>query len=89
MTLGGAGLPYPQDPDKEEGVRPIRLTIQDIASAAGVEAVEHALRTVPGVMTVRADLAGNDVLVEAAETVQPDALIAAVEEAGFVAVLSG
>ena len=70
-------------------VKPIRLTIQGMASAGCAETVEHAIRTVPGVMSVRVDLAGSDVLVEAGETVEVNALLAAVQQAGYVATLAG
>jgi Cu+-exporting ATPase len=70
-------------------VQPIRLTIQGMASAGCAEAVEHAVRTVPGVMCVRVDLVGSDVLVEAGESVDVDALLAAVQQAGYIATLAG
>ena len=65
----------------------IRLEIAGLAGAN--EAVENALRTVPGVMSVRADPAGNGVRVEVTESVKGDDLIAAVGKAGYIAVLAG
>ena len=65
----------------------IRLNIAGLAGTN--EAVENALRTVPGVMSVRADPAGHGVRVEVIETVTADELIAAVQKAGYVATLAG
>ena len=70
-------------------MRPIRLTIQDIASPGSVEAVENALRLVPGVISVHPDLAAHGIVVEAGESVDIDALIAAVQKAGYIATLVG
>ena len=70
-------------------MQPIRLKIEDMASAGALQAVENALRIVPGVLSVRPDLAGNDVLVEAGESVDVDDLVAAVQKAGYVATLAG
>ena len=70
-------------------MEPIRLAIQGLASAASLEPVEEALRMVPGVMSVRPDSSGNVILVEAADTVRGDDLVAALLKAGFVAALAG
>ena len=69
-------------------MQPIRLTIHDIASAGALQAVENALRLVPGVISVRPDPAGHDVLVEAGENVNVDDLVAAVQKAGYVATVA-
>ncbi len=69
-------------------MEPIRLEIADLAAGAN-EAVENAIRMVPGVMSVRADPAGNGVRVEAVENVKVDDLIAAVRKAGYIATLAG
>jgi len=68
---------------------PIRLSIEGMASAGGIDAVENAIRMVPGVVSVRADSSGTCVLVEAAENVHPDDLIAAALKAGYNATLAG
>lgn len=68
---------------------PIRLAIEGVASAAATQAVENAIRMVPGVVSVRHDSSGNGVTVDAAENVRADDLIAAVAKAGYVATLEG
>ena len=68
-------------------MRPIRLTIRDLASPGTVDTVENALRMVPGVISVHADLADHSVVVEAAESVDVDMLVAAVQKAGYIATL--
>ena len=70
-------------------MRPIRLTIEELSSPGSVDAVENALRLVPGVISVHADLADHDVVVEAGESVDIDVLIAAVQKAGYIATLVG
>ena len=66
----------------------IRLEIAGFA-AASHEAIENALRMVPGVMSVRVDPAGRGVRVEVTDTVKADDLIAALGKAGYIATLSG
>jgi copper chaperone CopZ len=67
-----------------------RLRIEGLGAPGGIEAAENALRTVPGVMRVHFDSAsGDEVLVEAAETVSPEMLIEAVENAGQIAIVVG
>jgi copper chaperone CopZ len=66
----------------------IRLEIAD-AAAAPKDAVENALRIVPGVMSVRADPAGHGVHVEVTDTITADDLIVALGKAGYIATLSG
>ena len=70
-------------------MRPIRLTIQEIASPGSVETVENALRLVPGVISVHADPAAPSVVGEAGDSVEIDELIAAVQKAGYIATLVG
>ena len=70
-------------------MRPIRLTIEDLAAPGSVEAVENALRLVPGVISVHADLADHGVVVEAGESLDIDVLIAAVQKAAYIATLVG
>lgn len=70
-------------------MEPIRLSIEGLASAAAAQPAAEALRMVPGVISVRPDSSGNAVLVEAAEGVQADDLIAALLKAGFVATRAG
>lgn len=66
----------------------IHLTFEQIgAPRPGM--VENALRTVPGVLAVRTDPAHTGVHVEATQNVRSDDLIAALQEAGIVARLSG
>lgn len=66
----------------------IRLEIAD-AAMASKDAVENALRIVPGVMSVRADPAGHGVHVEVTDTTKADDLIVALGKAGYIATLSG
>jgi len=70
-------------------MRPIRLTIEELSSPGSVDAVENALRLVPGVISVHADLVDHGVVVEAGESVDIDVLIAAVQKAGYIATLVG
>ena len=70
-------------------MRPIRLTIQEIASPGSVETVENALRMVPGVISVHADPPAHGVVVEAGDSIEIDDLIAAVQKAGYIATLVG
>lgn len=65
-------------------MEPIRLKIEGMAASGSVEAVENALRMVPGVLSVRPGSA-SDVIVEAAENVDPDDLVAAARKAGYIA----
>lgn len=69
-------------------MEPIRLEIAGLAAGAN-EAVENALRTVPGVMSVRSDPAGNGVRIEAVDDIDVEELIAAVGKAGYIATLAG
>jgi copper chaperone CopZ len=69
-------------------MEPIRLKIEGRVGGSS-EGVENALRTVPGVMSVRADPTGNGVHVEAAEGVKADDLIAAARKAGYITTLAG
>jgi copper chaperone CopZ len=75
---------------EETSMEPIRLRIEGGSGPGGIEAVENALRTVPGVMSVRlAAVARDEILVEAAETVSAESLVEAVENAGHIAVVIG
>jgi copper chaperone CopZ len=74
---------------EEASLQPIRLEIVDLGAAGALEGVENALRTVPGVMSVRADPRGEGVHVEAADSIDPDDLVAAVQKAGYIATLAG
>jgi copper chaperone CopZ len=67
----------------------IRLKISGIAAAGTPFGAEAALREVAGVLSVHADPAGRSVEIHVAPTVTAAALIAAVERAGYVAVLAG
>lgn len=70
-------------------MQPIRLRIEGKGATRGVEAIENALRAVPGVLTVRFDPASGDELhVEAADTVNTELLIGAVRKAGYIATLA-
>jgi copper chaperone CopZ len=69
-------------------MEPIRLEIPGLA-AGGADAVENALRMVPGVLSVRSDPAGQSVRVEAVEDVKIEELIAAVQKAGYIATFVG
>jgi hypothetical protein len=70
-------------------MNPIHLLIQGLGSSGTLDAVEAALRMVPGVLSVRLDTTGRGVLVEAADTVEPENVIAALLKAGYVATLAG
>jgi copper chaperone CopZ len=70
-------------------MKPTRLKIESMASTGGGETLEDALRLVPGVMSVRTEPGASDVLVEAAENVEPADLVAAAQKAGYVVVLAG
>jgi copper chaperone CopZ len=71
-------------------MQPIRLKIEGMGATGAIEAVENALRTVPGVLHVRVDpVHGDEVHVEVAETVDPELLVDAVLNAGYIATLSG
>jgi hypothetical protein len=70
-------------------MEPIRLTIERGDKPGAAAEVENALRMVPGVLSVRLQPHGADVVVEAADSVAPDELIAAARKAGYVATLSG
>lgn len=48
-----------------------------------VEAVSSEIKLLPGVTGVRVDLAGGGVTVTSAETLDDDAVAAAVDEAGY------
>jgi copper chaperone CopZ len=69
-------------------MEPIRLTIQETASGVDLQAVENALRMVAGVMSVRAEPSESAVVVEAAEGVEADDLVAAARKAGYVAAVA-
>lgn len=71
-------------------MQPVRLKIVEAGAgaAAGLTAAENALRMVPGVLSARAEPAsGDEVRVEAADTLDPELLIEALQDAGFVATL--
>ena len=71
-------------------MEPVRLKITGLGASGGMEAVENALRTVPGVMNVSRDpKAPDQVKVEIAPTVRSDALVQAVQDAGYTATLIG
>jgi len=67
----------------------VRLQVEGMSCAGCQGAVERALRAVPGVISARADIVHKSATVEAAETVTPQALIEAVEHAGYEAELAG
>jgi copper chaperone CopZ len=68
-------------------MEPIRLRLEGPASVGAMEAVENALRLVPGVISVRADPAAHEVHVTAAESVDADELIKAAQKTGAIATL--
>ena len=71
-------------------MQPIRLKIEGAGATAGIGEIENALRTVPGVLSVRLDpVPGQGLHVEAADTVDPQLLIEAVQNAGYIATLIG
>ena len=71
-------------------MQPIRLKIEAVGVAGGLEAIENALRAVPGVLSVRFDpVPGDELHVEAADTIDPELLVEAVQDAGYIATLVG
>jgi len=62
-----------------------RLAIEGMTCASCVARVESALRAVPGVIDARVNLASETATVEAVQTVERGALIAAVDRAGYAA----
>jgi hypothetical protein len=76
-------------PQREKPMEPIRLAVERMASAGPLEAMENALRTVPGVISVRTAPSGSEVLVEAVETIEPDDLVKAAQNAGYVVTIVG
>ena len=70
-------------------MEPIRLGIEDMASAGSLELVANALRMVPGVISVRPVPGAQEFRVEAAENVDPDELVAAAQKAGCIASVIG
>jgi hypothetical protein len=70
-------------------MEPIRLHIESATAAGAPDTLEDALRMVAGVVGVRLAPGGDDVLVEAAETIDADELIAAALKAGYVVTVAG
>lgn len=70
-------------------MRPIRLAVEGGPAGARMGAVEDVLAGVPGVLAVRAEPGEAAVSVEAADEVDPDALVARLREAGFTATFAG
>lgn len=66
----------------------IMLIISGMTCAGCVASVEKALRNVPGVDTASVNLATNRALVEAQPQVTPQALLGAVQRAGYQAALA-
>jgi Cu+-exporting ATPase len=62
-----------------------RLAIEGMTCASCVARVEKALAAVPGVLAARVNLASETATVEALQTVERGALIAAVDRAGYAA----
>jgi Cu+-exporting ATPase len=62
-----------------------RLAIDGMTCASCVARVEKALQSVPGVISARVNLANETATVEAVQTVERGALIAAVDAAGYAA----
>ena len=62
-----------------------RLAISGMTCASCVSRVEKALRAVPGVLEARVNLASETAAVEAVQTIERGALIAAVDRAGYAA----
>jgi len=63
----------------------VKLKVEGMERSGCAHTVEHALQLVPGVLSVRADLADGTADVEKAETVTAQQLIDAVEKAGYTA----
>lgn len=69
----------------EQTVRTIRLRIGGMGCEGCVATVKAALEGVAGVQAARVDLAGGSAEVEAASSTDQEALIAAVDRAGYEA----
>lgn len=72
---------------EDPSTRTIHLSIGGMGCQGCVTAVQEALQRVPGVERALVDLSGNKAEVEAAPSTEPQALVAAVEEAGYEASL--
>jgi copper chaperone len=67
-----------------------KLTVTGMSCGHCADAVENALRSQPGVRSVKVNLAGGAAEVEHEEgAVEPEELIAAVKEEGYGASLEG
>jgi Cu+-exporting ATPase len=67
------------------GTRQTELAIGEMTCASCVARVEKALRAVPGVVSAEVNLATESATVRATADVEPGALVAAVERAGYTA----
>lgn len=70
-------------------MQPVRLKIEGGAPPTGLQTAEAALRTVPGVQSVRLDPSAGELHVEAAGSVASDQLVAALQAVGIVAFVIG
>jgi hypothetical protein len=70
-------------------MEPIRVNIVRPPTTGGIDAAANMIRTVPGVLSVRRGPGKDELLVEAADTVDPDDVLTAVEKTGAAASLIG
>lgn len=64
----------------------IKLTVQEMACGGCVKSIKEALTALDGAVDVNADLATG--IVEVTSSAEPEAIRAAIEEAGFPAQLA-
>ena len=69
----------------EQPTRIVRLRVAGMGCEGCVTSVQQALEGVPGVVRALVDLEGGTAEVEATETTDPEALVQAVDAAGYEA----
>jgi hypothetical protein len=70
-------------------MEPIRVSIEAPPSGGSLAAAENMIRAVPGVLSVRREPGKNELVVEAADTVETEAVLTAIRQAGAVGTLVG
>jgi hypothetical protein len=69
-------------------MEPIRIRIEH-PPGDSLDAAQNMIRTVPGVLSVRIEPGKQELLVEAADTVDPEEVLTAVRKSGVVGALIG
>ena len=70
-------------------MEPIRVNIEGPPTGASIEAAQNMVRTLPGVLSVRLEPGKNELVVEAAETVDPEDVLVAIRKVGATGSLVG